>query len=231
MSIAAGRDDLTTAHIADGARRAGIRVRYGPSALRPISPRWRAFGPAFTVVHSGSVDDILEAITHAEPGSLLIIDDDGRPDRGCLGDQVALEASSERLAGVIVNGCHRDTAQLLDICLPVFSIGAHPSGPTTTTPRPADPFKKCSVGTATVHRGDLVVADADGVVIVDQASAPAVLTAAAQVRDTEMRQLEAARSGRSLRDQFEFDRYLQRRSAGQTTDFYTHLQQLGAAIE
>ena len=56
-------------------------------------------GGVLPVRHSGSVDVFIEAISQAEPGSVLVIDDNGRRDQACIGDLIAGEAKLAGLAG------------------------------------------------------------------------------------------------------------------------------------
>lgn len=221
-------EGLTSAHIADGCMRVGLEVRCGPAALRPLAPGAVFAGPAAPALHLGSVDRLLEAIDAAAPGDVLLVDDDGRADEACLGDLVVLEAARGGLAGIVVWGLHRDTADLLAIGLPLHSLGSLPTGP---LPQHVHRDRTVHLGEWEVEAGDLVVADDDGVVLVEAVHAQAVLAAARSIRDAEQAQAERMRAGTSLREQLRFADYLARRATDPTWTFRQHLREVGGEIE
>lgn len=223
--------NLTTAHIADGCLRAGIEVRCAPFGTRALSPSDRVAGRVLPARHSGSVDVFLEAFGSAQPGDVLVVDNAGRVDESCVGDLVTLEAADAGLGGVVIWGLNRDTADILAIGLPVFSLGSIPTGPLHVGPRVDDALVSATVGEWSVTAEDLVLGDDDGVLFVPLDRAEEVFGHAEGIRDTERRQADEIRGGRSLRSQVKFDDYLAARTTNPSLTFREHLQSVGGAIE
>src|SRR5262245_65941088 len=90
--------ELSTPLVADAALRLKVPPRIAPPGIRSVTPNQRLAGPALPVRHFGSVDVFLEAMQSARPGDVLIIDNGGRVDEGCIGDLTALEAEDYGLA-------------------------------------------------------------------------------------------------------------------------------------
>ncbi|MER8186030.1 RraA family protein [Kitasatospora sp. NPDC094015] len=222
---------LTTAHLADACLRAAVPVRCAPAALRPVLPGTRLAGPVRPARHVGSVDVFLEAIESAAPGDVLVVDNGGRTDEACVGDLVVLEAQAAGLAGVVVWGLHRDTADIREIGLPVFSLGAIPTGPLRLDPRPADALIAAAVGDRTVGPADVVLGDEDGVLFVPADRTAHLLDLAEAIRDTERAQAARIRAGEPLRRQVRFADYLAARDRDPALGFREHLRSVGGAIE
>ena len=167
----------------------------------------------------------------AAPGDVLVVDNGGRLDEACVGDLVALEAQAAGLEGIVIWGLHRDTADMRAIGLPVFSLGAIPTGPLRLDARPRDALESAVVGDWTVSREDLVLGDDDGVVFVPSSQAEEIFTLAETIRDTERRQAERIRAGVSLRSQVQFSAYLTGRDKTPSLSFRDHLRAVGGSIE
>ncbi|MEJ3654623.1 RraA family protein [Actinomycetes bacterium KLBMP 9759] len=219
---------LTTAHIADGCVRAQVPVRCAPTGVRAVVPGSRLAGRAAPAKHVGSVDIFLEVLT---PGAVLVVDNAGRVDESCVGDLMVLEAQAGGMAGIVIWGLHRDTAEIREIGLPVFSTGALPTGPLRLDERPADAVTSARIGECTVTGSDVVFGDDDGVLFVPADRLGDVLDAAERIRDTERRQAELIRAGTSLRSQVRFDGFLAARADEPGLTFREHLRRVGGAIE
>ena len=217
-----------TAAVADACLRLHLPIRQASTRLRPLVPGWQIAGRAIPVRHFGSVDVFFDAMVDSAPGDVLVIDNGGRTGEACIGDLTVLEAMQYRLGGMIVWGCHRDTRELRELAFPVFSIGACSAGPQRLDKRDDE---SATIDGLPVSRGDLIVADDDGVLLVDGAQAEAVLDAAEQIVRTERAQADRVRAGESLHVQFRWDDYVERRAVDQGWTLRDHLRTLGGAIE
>jgi 4-hydroxy-4-methyl-2-oxoglutarate aldolase len=223
--------ELSTPLIADAAIRLKIPIRISPPGIQPVIRDRRVAGLALPARHFGSVDVFLETMQGAQSGDVLVIDNGGRLDEGCIGDLTALEAQHCGLAGIVVWGAHRDTPQLRQIALPIFSYGVCPSGPQRLDPRDASGLQSARFGHFTVEHTDVVFADDDGCVFTDADSLDDLLRVAHEIWQRERRQAEAIKDGRSLREQLQFVQYLEKRAADPSYTFREHLRKISGAIE
>ncbi|MGB8957341.1 MAG: RraA family protein [Tumebacillaceae bacterium] len=223
---------LSTPLIADACLRLKVSYRMAPVGLRSLIAGTRTAGRVLPVRHYGSVDIFLEAMHFASAGDVLVIDNQGRTDEACIGDLTVLEAKASELSGVLVWGLHRDTSELLEIGFPVFSYGAVPSGPQRLAQREADALLTASFGECTVSREDVVFADDDGALFVSgKADLQNLLEVAQTIAQTERRQADMIRSGKTLREQLRFSEYLEKRTANAEYSFREHLRSMGGSIE
>jgi len=223
--------ELTTPLLADACLRVGATLRAAPPGIAPIVSGQRLAGRALPSRHHGSVDVFLEALTAAAPGDVLVVDNGGRTDEACVGDLVALEASAAEVSGLVVWGLHRDTPELVQVGLPVFSYGSFPPGPVRLDDREPEELASARFGAHVVTRDDVVFADDDGVLFVPADRVEEVLATARGIGATERAQAERIRAGETLRRQTAFDEYLARREADPAYTFRQHLRRIGGEVE
>ncbi|BDZ45966.1 RraA family protein [Naasia aerilata] len=221
---------LSTAAVADASLRIGVPARPGPSTLVPLLPGAPFAGPACPVTHLGSVDVLLETIDDAAPGGVLVVDNGGREDEACLGDLMVLEAREAGFAGIVVWGRHRDTTQLVEIGLPLHSMGARSYGPRRVPPA-GRAMRSAFLDGVAVSGDDWVVGDDDGVLFLAPEGREEIFALAASIQETEGAQAQRMRGGQSLRSQLDFAGYRRAQAADPSVTLRRHLQEHGGAIE
>ncbi|NUR88110.1 MAG: dimethylmenaquinone methyltransferase [Nonomuraea sp.] len=167
-------------------------------AIRPAWPGARVVGPAFPVTaHLGDNLPLHRALDLVRPGEVLVVDAGGVP-RGCWGEVLAVAAQHRQVAGLVIDGGVRDVDRMAALGFPAFSrwVAVH----RTTKHDLGRLGEPAVVGGVPVSRGDLVVADSDGVVVIPRAEVPAVRERAAARVAKEERFLAAIRRGESTLD-------------------------------
>jgi len=223
--------ELSTPLIADAIVRLGIKPHVAPQGIQSLIPGTRIAGRTLPVRHYGSVDVFFEAMTSAQAGDILVIDNEGRKDEGCIGDLTALEAQAYGISAMIVWGCHRDTTELIEMGFPVFSYGKCPFGPLRVDKRETEALTTAQFGSIRIELGEIVFADDDGVIFAPRKEIEELLSIAQEIKETERRQAEAIVSGQTLHKQLQFDEYLVKRKNDPTYTFRKHLRDIGGAIE
>ena len=147
--------------------------------IKPLARGIRLLGPAFTVeCHPRDNLMLHKALQIAQRGDVLIASTQGYPDAGYWGGLMSGSAVARQLGGLAIDGCVRDSAELLELGFPVFCRGTCMRGTVKgTLGRINHPIV---FGEVVVKPGDLVLGDDDGLVIVDRGEIEAVLEAARQ---------------------------------------------------
>jgi RraA family protein len=186
---------LPTGNVADCLHRL-----FAVRGLRPVAlpAGGRLAGPALTV-RTAPADNLFihKAIDLARPGDVLVVDACGGRSHALIGEIMARLAQARGVAGFVVDGCVRDSAELAALGLPVFAAGVSPFGPWKNGPGEIA-YPVCCGGVP-VLPGDLVLGDADGVVVVPRADAAEVIAAAESVQRRERDQLADIAAGRADR--------------------------------
>ena len=190
-SIVARAAEFQSAILADVAGRRGAL----DGRIKALRPRMKLAGSALTVeVRPGDNLMIHAAIAMAKPGDVLVIDGKGDTGAALMGTIMMTACRKLGLAGVVMDGACRDSLEIDEMDFPVFSVGTNPNGPTKNIGgRIGHPV---SVGGVTVHAGDFVIGDADGVVVVERDKIESLLPLAAKkVADEAARVAAIGRGG------------------------------------
>jgi regulator of RNase E activity RraA len=191
---------LPTPNVADCMNRL-----YVVRGLRPmgVAAEVKLAGPALTV-RTGPADNLFvnKAIDAAQPGDVIVVDCGGGRSHAFVGEIMARYAQGRAVAGLVIDGPVRDSAELGDLRLPIFAAGVSTAGPWKNGPGELG-YPICCGGVP-VLPGDLVLGDADGIVIVPRADAAAVIAAAEALHvqeSTTFGDIEAGRMDRAWVDE------------------------------
>lgn len=222
---------LSTPLIADSCVRLSLPIRIAPHGIRPVIAGKFISGKVLPVQHYGSVDIFLEAMDNSNKGDILVIDNKCRKDEGCIGDLTAIEAQSCGIAGIVLWGCHRDTAEIKEIGFPVFSYGTCPLGPMRQDKHDPDALSAAYIGDLKITKKDYLFADDDGVIFVPVDRLEEIVLTAYTIHEAERQIANNVKAGNTLRNQFKFSEYISKRASDSSYTFRMHIKSLGGAIE
>jgi len=202
---------VNTAALAD-ADKEGIRVM--DTRLRPIRPGQPFVGVARTVRCYNDFLTVIKGLSESHPGEVLVIDSQ-QSTRTVIGELFGTESIRRGLAGIVLDGPCRDTAQLAQMDLAVFITGTRPISGTANKIYETQVPVQC--GGVVVRPGDIVVGDDDGIVVCSREQLEGILPAAEKIVAAEDALLQGMRSGVSLLDQLNFAEHYAAVEAGDTT--------------
>ena len=189
---------LSTTTVSDALDRAGVAGQC--LGIKPLDHGFRLCGRAFTMrtipvsTSAGTVGDYIDDVP---PGAIVVIDNAGRADMTVWGDILTFVASKRGIGGTVIDGVCRDVGRSLELRYPIFSRGW--SMRTGKDRVQLDALNvPVSIGGARVAPGDLLVGDADGVVVVPRERESAILEDARRIDEAEERIREAVESGMRL---------------------------------
>lgn len=148
--------------------------------IKPIDPGSRFTGTALTAL-AGPRDNLaaMAALDLIQPGDVLVIAAQGFTGTSVLGDNMARIAKQRGAVAVVTDGAVRDVDEIREIGLPIFAAAVTPNSAFPTGP--GEVGLPIAMGDVAIETGDLVLGDADGVVIVPGSKIEAIASSLAEV--------------------------------------------------
>lgn len=179
--------------------------------VRALNPdATRMVGEAYTLRFIPSREDLDSMANYARPdflhrraiedcpaGGVLVIDSGGRAEAGSAGDIMVTRLRARGVAGVVTDGGFRDTPDIVELNYPAF----HQAPAARSTPiclSPADVQQPIGCGGVAVYPGDVIVSDADGVIVIPAHLAKEVADKATEMTGYETFATEEVIKGRSI---------------------------------
>jgi regulator of RNase E activity RraA/2-keto-4-pentenoate hydratase/2-oxohepta-3-ene-1,7-dioic acid hydratase in catechol pathway len=201
-----GLREVSTATLSAVLRKRGLNT-LTLDGLRSTHAKQKMAGYARTVRYlplredlsaaQGTMNAQKRAIEAIRPGEVLVIEARGDPTAGTIGDILALRAQVRGAAGIVTDGAIRDAAALAGLDLPVYHAAVHPA----VLGRRHVPWETgvtVACAGVTIQPGDLLIGDADGVVVLPPEIAAEVLAEAREQERQEEFVAERVAAGESI---------------------------------
>lgn len=194
--------DTATVHEASGKKGA---VDCG---IRPIARGVRICGPAFTV-ECHPLDNLMlhKALERAQPGDVLVTTTGGQHEGGYFGGLMGISAIARDLGGLAIDGCIRDSDELIRMGFPIFCRGFSIRGTAKNVLGLIN--HPIIFGGVRVHPGDLILGDDDGMVIVSRIECKDVLEKSHQRVENERKKTAQLKTGISSVELNKLDKVFQ----------------------
>ena len=176
-ALVARLEGAMTGHVIDAMDGAGAMA----AGVKPVDPSRAAFVGVALPCQTGPGDNlaVMGALALARPGDVIVAAADGFAGAAIMGDNVAWMARNGGVAALVTDGVVRDAAGIRDIGVPMFAAGITPNSCARSGPGRVGLPVVC--GGVAVSAGDVLVGDADGVVVVPRAQLAAVVARLEQV--------------------------------------------------
>lgn len=167
-------------------------------------------GPAFTVrVHTADILMVGKAVSDCPPDHVVVIDGHGERNTALWGGIITIAARLKGLAGAVIDGAIRDSAEIAVDSFPVFARAVVPNAGGAQYVGEIGIPVQC--GGLVVSPGDWVVGDDDGVTVVPAAQLEKALSTAENLREVEERITAEVMQGKDLGALLRYDDVLERK--------------------
>jgi RraA family protein len=167
---------MVTPHLSDSME----RLYAAGAQLRPMHKEGKLAGPAYTV-KTAAGDNLLvhKAIDTARRGDVIVVDAGGVLDNSIIGELMMSRARQRGVAGMVIWGAIRDSAEIGAGSYPVFAAGVTHRGPYKNGPGEIN--VPIVIGGMAINPGDIIVGDADGLVAIPLEQADKILASAKSI--------------------------------------------------
>lgn len=190
-------EQLPAANIADTMSRIAV---LGNGIKRISSPKKPIMAGYAITVKARAGDNLMlhAALNMATENDVIVVSNEGDRSRALMGEIMASYAHcTKKIAGIVLDGPIRDLDALSMMDFPIFATGANPAGPFKLGPGEVN--TPIAVGGVAVCPGDLIVGDADGVIVVPLNDAAALLDKATEYSKLDASKVEPAKNGTANR--------------------------------
>ncbi|PLZ02434.1 diguanylate cyclase [Burkholderia sp. WAC0059] len=199
---------LSTAEISDALD--ALRLPGSAHGIGHIAGGKRIFGPAYTVrygpVNSASPGTVGDYLDDTPTGAVVVLDNAGRTDCTVWGGILSRLGVHRGIAGTVINGVCRDTAEADEVGYPLYAVGRFMrTGKDRVQVETVN--EAVSLGDVRVEPGDVVVGDQDGIVVVPAIRATEVFVRALSLHDAEESIVRATLGGATLAEARKQARY------------------------
>ena len=181
---------MVTPHLSDSME----RLYAGGPQLRPMHQEGKLAGPAYTV-KTAPGDNLLvhKALDTAKAGDVLVVDAGGFGDHAIIGELMMSRARQRGIAGIVIWGAIRDSAEIGAGSYPVYACAVTHRGPYKNGPGEIN--VPVMMGGMPVNPGDIIVGDADGLVAVPLEMAERILASAKSILEKETKAMKEIQAG------------------------------------
>lgn len=167
-------ESLYTAVVCDVLDTLGYRNQMLPASLRPLTPQRQICGRIFPA-RAITVTDIpaepykleIDAVDAMVAGDVFVVDADNEQSCGFWGELLTTACMYKGVRGVLMTACTRDMWKIKDLHFPIFGIGYHP-GDSKGRADIIEIGNPITVGRVRISKGDYLLGDEDGVVVIPQ---------------------------------------------------------------
>ncbi|WP_047153932.1 RraA family protein [Aneurinibacillus tyrosinisolvens] len=176
------------------------------NGIKPLAQDQKICGPAFTLLCPPRDNLMLHlAVSKAQPGDVLVASMSNHYEGGAWGEILTVAAQHQQIAGLVIDGSVRDTQQIIEMNFPLFTRGI--SIKKTDKKNAGKIGVPVTVGGVTVNPGDIILGDADGVVVIPADELENIVTLAEEKVNAEKGIIEQLNRGKLTVDLFDLRKY------------------------